>query len=70
MFISAMSLEQTVKELQAQNAQFQERFLNLAKGQEDLEALILKDKKKKKRPVGVLNMGRRFKGPVRQVSEL
>ena len=45
-------------------------FLNLAKGQEDLKALILKDKNKKKRPVGVLNLGRSFKGPVRQVSEL
>ena len=45
-------------------------FLNLAKGYEDLKALILKDKKKKERPVGVLNMGRRFKGPVRQVLEL
>ena len=44
-------------------------FLNLDKGQEDLKALILKDKKKKKRLVGVMNMGRRFKGPVRQVSE-
>ena len=65
-----MALEQTVKELQAQNAQFQEMFLNLAKGQEDLKALILKDKKKKKRPVGVLNLGRRFKGPVKPVSEL
>ena len=28
------------------------------------------DKKKKKRSVGVLNLGRRFKGPVKQVSEL
>ena len=38
-------------------------FLALAKGQEDLKALILKDKKKKtKKPVGVLNMGRRFRG--------
>ena len=35
-----------------------------------MEALILKDKKKKKRPVGVLNLGKRFKGPARQVSEL
>ena len=63
-----MSSEQTVKELQAQNAQFQKMFLNLAKGQEDLKYLILKDKKKKKRPVGVLNLGRRFKGPVKQVA--
>ena len=41
-------------------------FLALAKGQEDLKALILKDNKKKKtkKPVGVLNMGRRFRGSV------
>ena len=33
-------------------------FISLAKGKEDLKALILKEKKKKK--VGILNMGRRF----------
>ena len=61
-----MDLEQIVKDLQAQNAQFQQMFLALSKGQEDLEALILKDKKKKaKKSVGVLNMGRRLKGPTR-----
>ena len=39
-------------------------FLALAKGQEDLKALIIKYKKKKaKKPVGVLNIGRRFRGP-------
>ena len=55
-----MALEQTVKELQAQNAQFQEMFLNLAKGQEDLKALVLKDQKKKvKKLVRVLSVGRR-----------
>ena len=41
-------------------------FLALAKGQEDLEALIIKEKTKKaKKPAGVLNLGRRFKGPAK-----
>ena len=35
-------------------------FISLAKGQEDLKALILKEKKKKKKASGILNMGRRF----------
>ena len=61
-----MALEQTVRELQAQNAQFQEMFLNLAKGQEDLKALVFKDKKKKKKPAGVVNLGRRIRGPVKR----
>ena len=39
-------------------------FLALAKGQEDLKTLLVKEKKKKaKKPSGVLNLGRRFKGP-------
>ena len=72
LFISAeMALEQTVKDLQTQNAQFQEMILNLAKGQEELKALITKEKKKKtKKSAGILNMGRRFRGPVKQVQEL
>ena len=42
-------------------------FLALAKGQENLKALMIKDKKKKaKKPVDVLNLGRRFKGPSRR----
>ena len=42
-------------------------FLALAKGQEYLKALITKEKKKKaKKPVGVLNMGRRFIGPAKR----
>ena len=58
-----MALEQTVKDLQAQNAQFQQMFLALAQGQEDLKALIVKEKtKKEKKPTGVLNLGRRFRG--------
>ena len=66
-----MALEQTIKGLQAQNAQFQQMFLALAQGQEDLKALIVKEKTKKaKKPTGVLNLGRRIRGPVRQVVEL
>ena len=42
-----MALEQTVKDLQAQNAQFQQMFLALAKRQEDLKILIIKEKNKK-----------------------
>ena len=46
-------------------------FLNLAKGQEKLEAIIAKEKKKKtKKPIGVLNMGRRFRGPVKRAQDL
>ena len=67
LFISAImssetSIDQAIKALQAQNAQFQEMFMNLAKGQKDLKTLILKDKKKKKKKkkTVLLNMGHRF----------
>ena len=36
----------------------------MAKGKEDLKALILKEKKKRKK-VGILNMGRRFRERLR-----
>ena len=56
-----------MKELQAQNTQFQQMFLNLAKGHKDLKTLITKERKKKtKKPTVFLNMGRIFKGPVRR----
>ena len=61
---------QAIKVLQAQNAQFQDMFLNLAKSQQDLKALILKDKKKKKKKVVLLNMGRRFGNNLRQETDL
>ena len=65
-----MALEQTVKELQAQNAQFQQMFLNLAKGKEEMKALITKEREEKiKKPAGILNMGRRLKGPVKWALE-
>ena len=56
-----------MKELQAQNTQFQQMFLDLAKGQDELKTLITKgNKKKTKNPSVFLNMSRRFKGPVRR----
>ena len=42
-------------------------FLDLTKGQEEMNTLITKERKKKtKKPVVILNMGRRFKGPVKR----
>src|ERR1044072_8321461 len=61
-----MALEQTVKDLQVQNVQFQEIFTNLVQGQEDLKKLI----NRKKRVVGVLNMGRCYKGGPKVVSQI
>ena len=54
-----MDLEQTVKDLQAQNAQFQEMILNLSKGQEELKALLL-EKKKDKKSVSHINRSHHF----------
>ena len=61
-----MSFEQSIKDLQAQNAQFQQMFISLAKGQEHLKALILKEKNKKKKVAGIMNMGRRFGGHLKR----
>src|ERR1044072_6042255 len=61
-----MALEQTVKDLQAQNAQFQEMFTSLVQGQKDLKKLITR----KKKVIGVLNMGKRHKGGPKVVSQL
>ena len=65
-----MDIKQTVKDLQAQNSQFQQLLMNLAKGQEELKTLLEKEKeKKKKKRVGVATMGRRFNGEARRVLE-
>ena len=41
LFISVeLALEQTIKSIHIQNAQLQEMFLNLYKGQEELKALL------------------------------
>ena len=77
LFISAIMssetpIDQAIKALQAQNAQFQEMFLNLAKSQQDLKTLTLKDKKKKKKKkkrVVLLNMGHRFGNNLRQEAD-
>src|ERR1051325_11015484 len=63
-----MALEQTVKDLHAQNAQFQEMFTNLAQGQKDLKELIIK--KKKKKTIGILNIGKRNRVLVNVVTQL
>ena len=45
-------------------------FPSLAKGQEELKALITKEKKEKiKKPSGILNMGRSLKGPIKRALE-
>ena len=66
-----MDMEQTVKDLQAQNAQFKQMLLAMGKGQEDLKTLLLKDKKKKsKKTAGILNLRRRPGGPVKRALDL
>ena len=60
-----MDIKQTVKDLQVQNAQFQATLLTLAKGQQDMMAMLTTKKKTKKK--ALINMDKRFKGPVRQV---
>ena len=46
-------------------------FLALAKGREELKALVIKEKKDKaKKQDGVLNMGRRLRGPVKRALDL
>src|SRR4051812_13965986 len=64
-----MDLEQSVKNLQAQNAQFQDLILNLSKGQDELKALLTKKDKNPRRFVGVLKMRRRFRGPLKKAEE-
>ena len=40
LFISAMALKQDNRDLQTQEAQFMEMFLNISKGREELKALL------------------------------
>src|SRR4051812_41183532 len=44
-YFSVMNLEQSVKDLQAQNTEFQALILNLSKGQEELKALLIEKEK-------------------------
>src|SRR3954471_10134286 len=68
-YFSIMNLEQSVKDLQDQNAQFQDLILNLSKGQDELKTLLTKKEKKTKKPKGVINLGRRFKGRPKKAAE-
>ena len=71
LFISAeMDLEQNIKDLQTHNALFQQAILNLSKGQEELKTILTKKKRKTKKAIGIINMGRRFRGPVKQAKEV
>ncbi|XP_058774215.1 uncharacterized protein LOC131648479 [Vicia villosa] len=63
-----MNLEQSIKDFQAQNAGLQTIILNLAKGQDELKALLTK-KTKTKKIKGVINMGKRFKGRPKRPEE-
>src|SRR3954462_14401699 len=68
-YFSIMNLEQSVKDLQAQNTRFQALILNLSKGQDELKSLLTKKEKKTKKPKSVINLGRRFKGRPKKVEE-
>ena len=48
LFISAMALQQDNRDLQTQEAQFRDIFLNLSKGQEELKALLAGNLTKKR----------------------
>ena len=45
-------------------------FLSLARGQKELKTLIIKEKKKTKKPIGIINIERRFTGLAKQVKEI
>src|SRR3954462_15702598 len=49
-----MDLEQSVKNLQVQNTEFQALILTLSKGQDELKALLTKKDKKTKKPREVI----------------
>src|SRR4051812_46527208 len=68
LFISVkeMDSETSVKNLEAQNAQVQVAILELAKGQQELKALIIKKKKKPKGSVGLSHLIRKVKIPVKR----
>src|SRR3954464_13579455 len=61
-----MESETSIKNLEAQNAQVQVAILELAKGQQELKALIIKKKKKPKGSVGLSHLRNRAKIPVKK----
>src|SRR4051812_33917832 len=61
-----MDSETSIKNLEAQNAQVQMEILDLAKGQQELKALMIKKKKKPKGSVGLSHLARKVKIPVKR----
>src|SRR3954464_81311 len=61
-----MDSETSIKNLEAQNAQVQIAILELAKGKQELKALMIKKKKKPKGSVGLSHLARKVKIPVRR----
>src|SRR3954462_15406141 len=64
-----MESEMSIKNLEAQNAQVQVAILELAKGQEELKALIIKKKKKPKGSAGVSHLRRNIKIAVKKFKQ-
>src|SRR4051812_30752317 len=64
-----MESEMSIKNLEAQNAQVQVAILELAKGQEELKALMIKKKKKPKGSAGVSHLRRKIKIPVKKFTK-
>src|SRR3954471_16243611 len=61
-----MESETSIKNLEAQNAEVQVAILELAKGQQELKALIIKKKKKPKGSLGLSDLKRKIKIPVKK----
>src|SRR3954470_1814617 len=61
-----MESETSIKNLEAHNAQVQVAILELAKGQQELKALIIKKKKKRKGFVGVSHLKRKIRIPAKK----
>ena len=54
-----------MKDLQVQNSQFQETLLTLAKRKQELMTLLASKNKPKRK--ALVNMGKRFREPIRQM---
>src|SRR3954471_5723392 len=64
--LKGMDSETSIKNLEAQNAQVQIAILELAKGQQELKALMIKKKKKPRGFVGLSHLARKVKIPARR----
>src|SRR3954470_15810266 len=64
--LEEMEYKTSIKNLEAQNAHVQVAILELAKGQQELKALIIKKKKKPKGSVGLSHLKRKIKIPVKK----